>query len=657
MKKIIFFLLTLFASLSLFSQELDVDDRVTITQNIRPYIGVFAFGYQGSSNPGYPQFQLNNYGGTPGAATATSDNSILGTFAFSGHNGTAKKTVGVFRVKSMTDFSNTLSSRMDFLLGPNREQRMTILGDNGFVGIGTESPETQLHISSGQATNAVASSSLVDVVIEDEDWSYLEFKGGEFGGTSFNDEGQSIYAGTIYDYFSNKLYFKTGGVSERMLIDSDGQVGIGLSSPTEKLDVNGNVRFRNNLRVDDRLVVNDDGTNSSLGRVLFVRDYLSTTAAYIKNPGSIGASLTNGTALLVEGSQFGIDIIMNESDADGDMHAIRTDNFTNTAAVGLLGNHYGIKAYASGKRNSASYGNFSIFGEEGQTAGNGTNWAGYFSGDVRITGTLDNTSDRKLKKDIKELEGALDIIQKLKPMTYLFRTDEYPNIHLDERPQVGFIAQDMEKVLPNLVRSAYHPEHKKRENDDRESSPAVEIKSINYTGVIPVLAQGIKELDDKHNAKNAEIEAVKAENEKLKMKNEELEQKLDEMSNILTEVKEQFSKYEEGLKAYGLENTNTPQKERHIVLNGDGSTPILGQNAPNPFNQKTLINYYLPDNTSSARMVFSDINGKTLKTVDISGHGFGRLSLKAGELIAGTYIYTLFVNGNKIASKQMVLVE
>ncbi len=78
----------------------------------------------------------------------------------------------------------------------------------------------------------------------------------------------------------------------------------------------------------------------------------------------------------------------------------------------------------------------SNYGVYGIAQGGATNWAGYFSGNVRIIGTLDNTSDARLKKDIEDLENALDIIKQLEPKTYEFRTDEFPQMGLDKRPQL-----------------------------------------------------------------------------------------------------------------------------------------------------------------------------------------------------------------------------
>jgi hypothetical protein len=45
----------------------------------------------------------------------------------------------------------------------------------------------------------------------------------------------------------------------------------------------------------------------------------------------------------------------------------------------------------------------------------------------------------------------------LKPKTYLFKTDEYSKLNLSGSKQYGFIAQELEKVLPELVQTSLQP--------------------------------------------------------------------------------------------------------------------------------------------------------------------------------------------------------
>jgi hypothetical protein len=84
---------------------------------------------------------------------------------------------------------------------------------------------------------------------------------------------------------------------------------------------------------------------------------------------------------------------------------------------------------------------------------------------------------------------------------------------------------------------------------------------------------------------------------------------------------------------------------------------MLNQNAPNPFNNETTINYYLPEFNSYAQMVFYDNTGKIINTIDIAEKGKGQINIKAENSSAGVYTYTIIVDGEIIDRKKLVLVK
>ena len=95
-------------------------------------------------------------------------------------------------------------------------------------------------------------------------------------------------------------------------------------------------------------------------------------------------------------------------------------------------------------------------------------------GDVVAYGS---PSDITLKENIKPIEKALDKVEKLQGVTFDWKeSDSILNIKED----IGFIAQDVQKVLPELV----------RENENGKLS-------LRHQGIIPVLLEAIKELSDK----------------------------------------------------------------------------------------------------------------------------------------------------------------
>ena len=84
---------------------------------------------------------------------------------------------------------------------------------------------------------------------------------------------------------------------------------------------------------------------------------------------------------------------------------------------------------------------------------------------------------------------------------------------------------------------------------------------------------------------------------------------------------------------------------------------ILFPNTPNPFNNQTEIKYNLPENAENAVINVYSLNGNLLLTKPITQLGNGCVTISGNELEAGTYIYTLSVNGVEVDSKRMVLVK
>jgi|GEM_PF-6902112 len=102
----------------------------------------------------------------------------------------------------------------------------------------------------------------------------------------------------------------------------------------------------------------------------------------------------------------------------------------------------------------------------------------YGDGDAILFGSMYQASDQRLKKNIKPFTNALSKIRELKAYTY-----NWNNPSMSQKEQVGFIAQEVEKVFPQFVKE-----------DDKGT------KSVAYSNMIPVLMQAIneqqKEIDD-----------------------------------------------------------------------------------------------------------------------------------------------------------------
>lgn len=118
-------------------------------------------------------------------------------------------------------------------------------------------------------------------------------------------------------------------------------------------------------------------------------------------------------------------------------------------------------------------------------------------------------SDKRLKSNIKPIANAMQVISKLEAKTYdkdlnLILSPEFQGAHNVIKDEPGFIAQEMEKIIPQIVHTAEEGE---------------EYKSIGMMGIIPYLVEALKELkaekDQEIEEKDKKIEALTVRLEKL----------------------------------------------------------------------------------------------------------------------------------------------
>ncbi|MDX9749064.1 MAG: tail fiber domain-containing protein [Paludibacter sp.] len=156
-------------------------------------------------------------------------------------------------------------------------------------------------------------------------------------------------------------------------------------------------------------------------------------------------------------------------------------------------NNFGVEAVTTATSTTGT--NYGVYAKAANAA---TNFAGFFDGNVMITGTLFQPSDRKFKTNILPITNALDKIEALQPVAYNYNSSETTNMQFPSNSQFGFIAQDIEQVFPDLVvNQSFASHHRSGSPGSKQTTdPKVEkeeFKGINYTGLISILAQGIKE--------------------------------------------------------------------------------------------------------------------------------------------------------------------
>lgn len=127
-----------------------------------------------------------------------------------------------------------------------------------------------------------------------------------------------------------------------------------------------------------------------------------------------------------------------------------------------------------------------------------------------------HASDARLKHNIVTLDNALDRILNLRGVSYEWNQDS--GFGADAGRQIGFIAQEVEKVLPELVHTGKNG-----------------YKSVAYQNVVPVLVEAVK-TQQKHietlkAQKDTEVKALKAENAELRARLDALTEAVQQLQN------------------------------------------------------------------------------------------------------------------------------
>ena len=230
--------------------------------------------------------------------------------------------------------------------------------------------------------------------------------------------------GWLSTYEPGNLYLGTNSAA-KVTIASDGDVGIGITSPLQKLDVNGAVNIRGNAT--DQLLF-----CGSAEAIWYNNTYFSW--GYGGQYNYFGDNVTIGTS----------------------------------AAPGY---------------------NLVVNGTAAKTGG----------------GSWSTLSDVRMKDLTGEYQKGLNEILQLKPVTFTYKAGNPRELNSNE-PQIGFVAQDVQKIFPEAV------------TECKDGYLDFNIHAVNVA-----LVNAVKEL--------------KAENEELKMANEKYEERLTEIENILRELK------------------------------------------------------------------------------------------------------------------------
>ncbi|MBU0473379.1 MAG: tail fiber domain-containing protein [Bacteroidetes bacterium] len=312
--------------------------------------------------------------------------------------------------------------------------------DNGNVGIGTTSPNAKLDVRGGNVSTDFRITR--DPVAAPNTYTYITAPGND-PGAAFIGVSDNTYGSTIVQTMT-----------------AQGRVGIGTTTPYSKLEV------------QDKIIAGDEtSTNGST----IIEGHYSQSSNDVVN--TLGSMFGSGAWLMGY-------CMRPKSGSSG--YISSADNATFERSGMELSNRFFKLHYAPTQ--STTVGNditglttpFYVDLENAKVGINTTSpsYRLYVNGTSGGTNAWTNDSDKRLKKDVNLIENGLDKVMKLRPITFYWKQSEFPKRNYDDRNHVGFIAQEVEVVVPQVVSTA----------DDE-----MKTKSIAYSDLVPVLTKAIQE--------------------------------------------------------------------------------------------------------------------------------------------------------------------
>lgn len=368
------------------------------------------------------------------------------------------------RVTGSTYSNNTFTSTNNtggtYSVLFNTVTGLTVNGNlsvTGNTGLGTSSPSTKLQITANNnlttANNVLRFEDTDTTIISNQMSGKIEFYTSESSGpgvrsyiagiTDFDGDGKIIFGTALGSATS-----LTGGTTtgERMRIDENGYIGVGVTSPIYTLDVSSGVEVTDEIVMR---VANDNNKGVYFAPTADNSSFnINTRSGDTVIVGSPGESLVIGSNATYAGFRF-----------SGVSSAV---TITSLGWLGL-GSQYTNTAEQPSQQLDVQ-GN-ARFRNVGATA---------FFANLNITsdGTLTTaTSDIRLKENIEPLSDSLEKLLQLTGVTYSWIGQE--------GKRIGFIAQEVEKVIPELVFTNENTEDK--------------IKGIHLDNITAVLVEAIKE--------------------------------------------------------------------------------------------------------------------------------------------------------------------
>ena len=211
-------------------------------------------------------------------------------------------------------------------------------------------------------------------------------------------------------------------------------------------------------------------------------------------------------------------------------------------------------------------------------------------------------SDARLKKNIEPVKNPLEKVMKIQAYKFDLDLSELESEHYHDmdtallNDHYGFLAQELLDIYPEMVKY----------------DTALKAYTVDYISFVPILLAAIQE-------------------QNVKIQNLEKELRIDE--------------------------GDTKSTDPEAIMPQSQQAATLGKNKPNPFSENTTIEYYLPSTVQKAVFYIYDLQGKQVKSMNVTGREKGVLTILGNELQPGMYHYTLIADGTVIGTEKMILTD
>jgi len=313
------------------------------------------------------------------------------------------------------------------------------LDSSGNVGIGTATVGARLHVYSGATDEVARFEATSNPYISLYDTNVRQ---AYFFSNTSSVELVAESSKPLYLQGATEIRLRTGGFNDRVTINSSGKVGVGTTNPSEFIEAYG---------TDAGIICHYNG-NTRGGIWAFSTQRIALASTSLSDDVCFGYTSSPGTS-----ANF--------------VEVMRVDNGTSRVGIGLQAPAYQLEL----SLNSA--------GKPGSTL-----WT--------------QTSDGRLKENIKTIENPLERILKLRGVEFDWKLPSYEG--MGQKHDGGFIAQELEVSFPHWVE-----DHDANE-EERKFIPAGKKKSMNIKNdFFALIVESFREIKSENDSLKSEIQSLK----------------------------------------------------------------------------------------------------------------------------------------------------